>query len=266
MTNGVSIPLLGYGVFQVPKDDTERLVGEAFQAGYRHIDTADGYGNEEGVGRAIAASDLSRDEIFVTTKLSNSDQGYESGLAAFERSRKRLGVEQVDLYLVHFPAPGRNLWADSWRALEKLYSDGVVRAIGVSNFKEPYLTRLLDVANVIPMAHQIEVHPTYQQAELQALSTSHGMVVEAYSPLGRGVDLTAGAVVDAAAAHSVSPAQVILRWHYQQERVAIPKSVTLDRIRDNVSILDFELSAGELEAISALESGLMTGEDIETFN
>jgi diketogulonate reductase-like aldo/keto reductase len=266
LSNGVEIPQLGYGVFQVPAESTHEYVATAFDAGYRHIDTAAGYGNEAGVGKAIAASGLRRDEIFVTTKLSNGDQGFEKTLAAFETSRSKLGLEVVDLYLIHFPAPGRGLFQQSWNALEALYAEGSIRAIGVSNFKGPYLGRLLETADIVPMVHQIEVHPSYQQQELSARSRELGMVIEAYSPLGRGIDINAPAVIEAAFSHGVSAAQVILRWHIQQGRVVIPKSVKEPRIRQNADIASFTLDDVDMAAISALESGQMTGEDIETFN
>ena len=265
LNNGVKIPQLGYGLFEVPAADAQRLTEIAFASGYRHVDTAAAYGNEEGVGRAVSASGLAREDVFVTTKLLNSDQGYESALAAFETSRAKLGVDYIDLYLIHFPAPQRRAYEDSWRALEKLYYDGVVRAIGVSNFKPPYLERLLSVAEVVPAVHQIEAHPTYQQSELDAFSRRHEIVVEAYSPLGRGEDLTHAAVVKIAERLGVSAAQVILRWHLQRGRVPLPKSDKSGRIGENIS-LDFELATADLKAIEALEAGLRTGEDVETFN
>jgi 2,5-diketo-D-gluconate reductase A len=265
LNNGVQIPQLGYGVFQVPEPDAQRLTEIALASGYRHIDTASAYNNEEGVGRAVAASGLARDDVFVTTKLWNSDQGYESALAAFETSRTKLGLDYIDLYLIHFPAPQLLAYQDSWRALEKLYEDGVVRAIGVSNFKAPYLDRLLSFAEVVPAVHQIEVHPTYQQAELDALSRRHEIVVEAYSPLGRGADLTHPVVLEIAERLDLSVARVILRWHLQRCRVPLPKSDKSGRIAENIA-LDFELSSADLDAIDALEAGQRTGEDVETFN
>ncbi|MGN8244273.1 aldo/keto reductase [Cellulomonas soli] len=264
LNNGVTIPQLGYGVFRVPADQVQAQVEHAVASGYRHVDTAQAYGNEEGVGAAIRA--VGRERVFVTTKLWNSDQGYEQALRTFEESRRRLGVDQIDLYLIHFPAPQRMLWAETWRAFEKLYADGAVRAIGVSNFKFPYLNRLLQVAEVVPAVHQIEVHPTYQQAELDALSRAHGLVVEAYSPLGQGTDLTSPAVTGIAAAHGVEPAHVILAWHLQRGRVALPTSQKPARIASNIRVGDLMLTADELTAIDGLEAGLRTGEDIETFN
>src|SRR5660398_303661 len=181
LNNGVTIPQIGYGVFQIPPADAQRMTEAALVAGYRHIDTAAGYKNEEGVGRGVREFGVPREEVFVTTKLWNADQGYENALRAFEASRSRLGLDYIDLYLIHFPVPQRRLYAETWKALEKLYADVLVRAIGVSNFKFPYLDRLLATADVVPAVHQIEVHPTYQQAELEALTRAHGIVVEAYS-------------------------------------------------------------------------------------
>ncbi len=266
LNNGVTIPQVGYGVFQIPPTDAQRMTEAALAAGYRHIDTAAGYQNEEGVGRGVRESGVPRGEVFVTTKLWNADQGYENALAAFEASRSRLGLDYIDLYLIHFPVPQRRLYAETWKALEKLYADGVVRAIGVSNFKFPYLDRLLATADVVPAVHQIEVHPTYQQAELEALTRAHGIVVEAYSPLGRGADLESDAIVSIAARLDVTPAQVIIKWHLQRGRVVLPKSASVERLAANLDTNGFELTESDLTAIEALEQGLRTGEDIETFD
>jgi diketogulonate reductase-like aldo/keto reductase len=266
LNNGVTIPQVGYGVFQIPPADAQRMTEAALAAGYRHIDTAAGYQNEEGVGRGVRESGVPRDEVFVTTKLWNADQGYEKALHGFEASRSRLGFDYIDLYLIHFPVPQRRLYAETWKALEKLYADGLVRAIGVSNFKFPYLDRLLVTADVVPAVHQIEVHPTYQQAELEALTRAHGIAVEAYSPLGRGADLESDAIANIAARLDVSPAQVIIRWHLQRGRVVLPKSASIARLAANLDTNGFELTEADLTAIEALEHGLRTGEDIETFD
>lgn len=266
LNNGVTIPQTGYGVFQIPPADAQRMTEAALATGYRHIDTAAGYQNEEGVGRGVRESGVPRGEVFVTTKLWNADQGYENALRAFEASRSRLGLDYIDLYLIHFPVPQRRLYAETWKALEKLYADGLVRAIGVSNFKFPYLDRLLATADVVPAVHQIEVHPTYQQAELEALTRAHGIVVEAYSPLGRGADLASDAIVNIAARLEVSPAQVIIKWHLQRGRVVLPKSASVERLAANLDTNGFELTEPDLTAIEALEHGLRTGEDIETFD
>lgn len=266
LNNGVTIPQVGYGVFQIPPADAQKMTEAALAAGYRHIDTAAGYQNEEGVGRGVRESGVPRGEVFVTTKLWNADQGYENALAAFEASRSLLGLDYIDLYLIHFPVPQRRLYAETWKALEKLYADGVVRAIGVSNFKFPYLDRLLATADVVPAVHQIEVHPTYQQAELEALTRAHGIAIEAYSPLGRGADLESDAIVNIAARLDVTPAQVIIKWHLQRGRVVLPKSASVDRLAANLDTNGFELTESDLTAIEALEQGLRTGEDIETFD
>lgn len=266
LNNGVSIPQVGFGVFQIPPVDAQRMTEAAIAAGYRHIDTAAGYQNEEGVGAGVIQSGLPRDEVFVTTKLWNADQGYENALAAYETSRKKLGLDFIDLYLIHFPIPQKRLYQETWKALEKLYSEGAVRAIGVSNFKFPYLDRLLAGADVVPAVHQIEVHPTYQQAELDALTRAYGIAVEAYSPLGRGADLTAPAIVEIAARVGATPAQVIMKWHLQRGRVVLPKSASVERLTENLRTDHIELTESDLTAIETLEAGLRTGEDIETFD
>ncbi|QWT22827.1 aldo/keto reductase [Subtercola sp. PAMC28395] len=266
LNNGVTIPQIGYGVFQIPPADAQRMTEAALAVGYRHIDTAAGYQNEEGVGSGVISSGIPRDEIFVTTKLWNADQGYEKALAAYETSRKKLGLDYIDLYLIHFPVPQKRLYAETWKALEKLYAEGAVRAIGVSNFKFPYLDRLLAGADVIPAVHQIEVHPTYQQAELDALTRTHGIAVEAYSPLGRGADLTAPIIVEIAERVGASPAQVIMKWHLDRGRVVLPKSASVDRLTENLRVDAIELTESDLTAIETLEEGLRTGEDIETFD
>ena len=265
LTNGVEIPTLGFGTWQVPDGPaTYDAVAEALRVGYRHIDTAAGYYNEEGVGAALRATDIPRDEIFVTTKLRNGDQGYDTTLAAFEASRAALDLEYVDLFLIHWPVPSLDLYVETWRAFEKLQADGLVRSIGVSNFLPEHLDRLVAETEIVPSVNQIEVHPTFQQADLQAATRAHGIAVQAYSPLGRGTDLEAPAVVDAAQRLGVSPAQVVLRWHLQAGRIVIPKSVTAERIRANIDVLGFELTDADVAAIDALESGNRLGADPAT--
>jgi diketogulonate reductase-like aldo/keto reductase len=266
LNNGVTIPQVGYGVFQIPPADAQVMTEAAIAAGYRHIDTAAGYQNEEGVGRGVLASGVPRDQIFVTTKLWNADQGFEKALAAFETSRTKLGLDYIDLYLIHFPVPMRRLYVETWKALEKLYAEGVVRAIGVSNFKFPYLDRLLATADVVPAVHQIEVHPTYQQAELDALTRRHGIAVEAYSPLGRGADLNADVIVEIGARLGITPAQVIMKWHLQRGRIVLPKSASVARLAENLDTGGADLTESDLTAIESLEHGFRTGEDIETFD
>lgn len=238
----------------------------ALDAGYRHIDTAAAYGNEAGVGEAVRNSAIPRDEIFLTTKLRNADQGYESTLEAFEESRRQLGVDVIDLYLIHWPYPRHNFFVDSWRALEKLYLEGVVRAIGVSNFLEPHLDRILAEGEIVPAVNQIEVHPSFQQAELTEYSTARGIAIEAYSPLGQGQDLTGAVMRGIAETHGVTPAQVVLRWHLQRGHIVIPKSVAVRRMRENIDVFDFSLSDDEVVLITGLESGLRTSGDPATFD
>ncbi|MEU9297386.1 aldo/keto reductase [Streptomyces sp. NPDC048266] len=266
LNNGVTIPQLGFGVFQVSDEETTTAVGHALRAGYRSIDTAAIYGNEAGVGRALATSDVPRDEIFVTTKLWNADQGYDSTLRAFDDSLTKLGLDHVDLYLVHWPTPARDLYVDTWRALEKLVADGRVRTAGVSNFQPAHLRRLLDSSDLVPAVNQIELHPALQQRELRALHAAHSIATEAWSPLAQGAVLADPAVVDIAARHGKSPAQVVLRWHLQLGNIVIPKSVTPERIRENIDVFDFALSGEEMDALGGLDRGLRTGPDPDTLN
>ncbi len=254
LNNGVTIPQVGFGVFQVPEDGTQATVEQAIEAGYRHIDTAAGYYNEVEVGAAVRASGVAREEIFVTTKLRNGDQGFDKAIGAFEDSRKALGLDVVDLYLVHWPAPAQGLYVETWRALEKLYADGAVRAIGVSNFLPDHLTTLLGQAEVVPAVNQIEIHPTFQQPATQAATRAAGIAVEAYAPLGQGGDLDQSAVTAAAEAHDVTPGQVVLRWHLQQGTIVIPKSVTPSRIRSNIDLFGFELTQEQVAAITGVDT------------
>ncbi|MFF9278190.1 aldo/keto reductase [Streptomyces griseosporeus] len=266
LNNGVEIPQLGFGVFQVPDAETTAAVTAALQAGYRSVDTAAIYGNESGVGAALAASGLPREELFVTTKLWNADQGYDATLRAFDDSLVRLGLDHVDLYLIHWPAPGRDLYRESWKAIERLVADGRVRAAGVSNFQPAHLRRLLDGASLVPAVNQIELHPGLQQAELRALHAELGIVTEAWSPLAQGAVLGDDAITAIAGRHGKSPAQVVLRWHLQLGNVVIPKSVTPARIRENVDVFDFSLSEEEMAAIAALDRDLRTGPHPDTLD
>ncbi|WP_156756250.1 aldo/keto reductase [Actinokineospora pegani] len=259
LNDGSVIPQLGFGVWQVPEDEVTAAVATALAAGYRSIDTAAIYGNEKGTGEAIAASGIPRDELFVTTKLWNSAQGYDSTLRAFDESMAKLGLDQLDLYLIHWASPRRDKYVETFKAFEKLRADGRVRAIGVSNFHIPHLERLLDETDVVPAVNQIELHPNLPQAELRAFHAEHGIATEAWSPLASGGllgDETLGALADK---HGKSPAQVILRWHLQLGTIAIPKSVTPERIRANIDVFDFELDADDLKAIAGLENGERTG-------
>ncbi|MFF5896840.1 aldo/keto reductase [Streptomyces argenteolus] len=266
LNNGVTIPQLGFGVFQVPDDETAAAVSSALEAGYRSIDTAAVYGNEAGVGRALAESGIPREELFVTTKLWNADQGYDSTLAAFDASLARLGLDQVDLYLIHWPTPARDLYADTWRALEKLLADGRIRAAGVSNFQPAHLRRLREESSLIPAVNQIELHPGLQQSELRAVHAESGIATEAWSPLAQGALLDEEVLTSLAERHGRTPAQIVLRWHLQLGNVVIPKSVTPARIRQNIDVFDFELSQADMDAIAGLDRGMRTGPDPDTLN
>jgi 2,5-diketo-D-gluconate reductase A len=253
LNDGNTIPQLGFGVFKVDPDKTSRIVRDAFEVGYRHIDTAKIYGNEEGVGHAIKTSGIDRDELFITTKLWNADQGYESGLDAFEKSLGRLQLDYVDLYLIHWPAPANDNYVDAWKALEKIRESGRAKSIGVSNFTVEHLTRLLGETDVVPAVNQIELHPEFQQREITAFGREHGIATEAWSPLAQGALLKEPNVQEIAEAHGKSLAQVILRWHIQQGNIIFPKSNNRERIEENFNIFDFELSADEQASITALE-------------
>ncbi|WP_448331848.1 aldo/keto reductase [Streptomyces sp. DSM 41534] len=263
---GLEIPQLGFGVFQVEDEQTTSAVLSAIEAGYRSIDTAAIYGNEAGVGRALATSGVPREELFLTTKLWNADQGYDSTLAAFDTSLAKLGTDYVDLYLIHWPTPARDRYLDTWRALEKLLADGRTRAIGVSNFQPAHLERLLDHSGVVPVINQVELHPYLQQRELRAFHAQHDIATEAWSPLAQGALLQDPALDAIARRHGRTPAQVVLRWHLQLGNVVIPKSVTPARIRENIDVFDFTLTAEDIEAINALDRGQRTGPDPDTLN
>jgi 2,5-diketo-D-gluconate reductase A len=253
LNDGNTIPQLGFGVFKVDPDKTSRIVSEAFEVGYRHIDTAKIYGNEEGVGHAIKTSGIDRDELFITTKLWNADQGYESGLEAFEKSLRRLQLDYVDLYLIHWPAPANDNYVEAWKALEKIRESGRAKSIGVSNFTVEHLTRLLGETDVVPAVNQIELHPEFQQRELTTFGREHGIAIEAWGPLAQGALLKEPNVQQIAEAHGKSLAQVILRWHIQQGNIIFPKSNNRERIEENFAIFDFELSDDEQASITALE-------------
>ncbi len=265
LRDSVEIPQLGFGVFQVPPAETEAVVEEAFAAGYRHIDTAAAYRNEAGVGAAIAASGLDRDDVFVTTKLWNSKQGYDSTLRAFEKSLRELRIDRVDLYLIHWPVPSADRYLDTWRAFERIQEEGLSRSIGVSNFRIEDLERLEREADYLPSVNQVELHPALQQAELRAWHAAHAIATEAWRPLAQGALLGEPAIEAIAAGHGRTPAQVILRWHLQLGNVVIPKSATPARIRENIALFDFALSAEEMDGIATLDRGERTGPDPATF-
>jgi 2,5-diketo-D-gluconate reductase A len=252
--DGNTIPQLGYGVWQVEDDVAEKVVAQAFEAGYRHIDTAKIYGNEAGVGRAIARSGLKPEEIFITTKLWNSDQGYESTLAAFEESMERLGLETLDLYLIHWLQPKQDKYVDTWKALIELQKRGRIKSIGVSNFTVEGLQRIIDETGVVPVINQIELHPYFNQAELRAFHATQGILTQAWSPLGQGGELLEDTVIaDIAAKHNATPAQVVIAWHLAIGNVVIPKSVTESRIRENFGALELKLDESDVEAINGLD-------------
>ncbi|MHA6785050.1 aldo/keto reductase [Pseudonocardia saturnea] len=265
LNNGVDIPQLGFGVFLVPPGETEASVTTALETGYRHIDTARIYDNEGEVGAAIAKSGIARDELFVTTKLWNADQGRAAALTAFDASLERLGLDHVDLYLIHWPVPSGDRYVETWTALEEIAASGRARAIGVSNFQVPHLQRLIDETGTVPAVNQVELHPNLVQAELRAFHAEHGIATEAWSPLARGGLLDDPAVGKIAAKHGRTPAQVILRWHLQIGNVVIPKSVTPSRIAENLDVFGFELDADDTAAIEALDSGTRIGPNPDEF-
>ncbi|MEU0569580.1 aldo/keto reductase [Nonomuraea sp. NPDC005983] len=263
--DGVQIPQLGFGVWQVPDDEAEQAVKTAFQAGYRHVDTAQAYGNEAGVGRAVRDSGVPRRKLFITTKLWNAD--HDQAERAFEGSLSRLGLDYVDLYLIHWPVPEQDKYVEAWRALERIYRDGRAKAIGVSNFAVEHLTRLLNETDISPSLNQIELHPYFQQKQLRDFHEANGILTEAWSPLGQGRELLDDpALAVLAGKHAKTPAQIVLRWHVQLGHVAIPKSVTPSRIKENVQVFDFTLDVEDMAAIGAMNRGLRIGPDPDTFN
>ncbi len=265
LAGGVEIPQLGFGVFQVPPEDTAAVTARALQAGYRHIDTAAAYRNEAGVGEAVRASGLGRDEVFVTSKCWNDDHGRERAKRACRASLDRLGLDRLDLYLIHWPVPAQDRYVETWQAFAELQSEGLVRAIGVSNFQPEHLQRIVDETEVTPALNQIELHPRLQQAELRREHERLGIVTEAWSPLAQGQVLDDPAIVRIAGAHGRTPGQVVIRWHLQLGNVVIPKSVTPERIEQNFDVLSFELSDEQVEAIEDLDKGERTGPHPDNF-
>lgn len=261
LNNGVEIPQIGLGVWQIPNGTVEGAIAAALEAGYRSIDTAAAYNNEEGVGNAIATSSLPREELFITTKLRNDDQGYDSTLREFDASLKRLKLDYVDLYLIHWPLPARGLFPATWKAFEEILASGRARAIGVSNFRVADLDKLAETSSVVPAVNQIELHVDFQQQELRGYHQSHGIVTESWSPLGHGQSLENPVIVALAAKYDKTAAQVILRWHIQIGAVVIPKSSTPARIVENFQIFDFELSDDDMETIAGLDTGARIGGD-----
>lgn len=266
MNDGRSIPVIGFGVWQVPDDVVVDATLKALEVGYRHIDTACVYENERGVGEALSRSGLNRDDVFVTTKVWNTDQGYDQTLRAFDTSTGLLGIDEVDLYLVHWPTPARDLYLDSWRALIRLREEGRARSIGVSNFHEAHLRRIIDETGVIPAMNQIELHPWLPQAHLRDIDARLGIKTEAWSPLGSGQLIDNPVIAQVAAKHGKSPAQVMIRWSIQLGNIVLPKSVTPARIEQNIDVFDFVLDDADMAALATLESGRRTGPNPDDFN
>jgi 2,5-diketo-D-gluconate reductase A len=266
LNDGNSIPAVGLGVFQIPPADTERTVGAALRAGYRHIDTAAAYRNERETGRAVAGSDVPRDQLYVVTKLANPDQGYDSTLRAFDASMDRLGLDYLDLYLIHWPQPALNKFVDTFKAFAHLRDQGRIRSIGVSNFEPEHLTVLVDAIGIVPAVNQIELHPRFTQKELREVHAQRGIATEAWAPLGHGALLTHPMITGIAAECQRTPAQVLIRWHIQLGNIVIPKSVNPSRIASNLDVFDFELNATEMATISSLDDGTRFGPNPRTFN
>jgi 2,5-diketo-D-gluconate reductase A len=266
LNDGKSIPALGFGVFKVPPADTEQSVSTALEAGYRHIDTAAVYGNERETGRAVAASGIPRHELYLVTKLWNSEQGYDSTLAAFDVSMARLGIDYLDLYLVHWPMPKLNKFIETFTAFAHLRDQGRIRSIGVSNFEPEHINALVDATGIVPAVNQIELHPRLPQNELRELHARLGIATEAWGPLGQGSLLTDPSVTAVAEGVGRTPAQVLIRWHLQLGNIVIPKSVNPERIASNFDVFDFELSENDMSSISSLDDGNRLGPDPRTFN
>jgi diketogulonate reductase-like aldo/keto reductase len=261
------MPVLGFGVFQVAPDEVVAPVRLAIEAGYRLIDTASGYGNEAGVGQAIRESGVPRGELFVTTKLTNSDHGYDRAMRAFDESLERLGLDSIDLYLIHWPVPSRDLYVPTWRALERLHAEGRASSIGVSNFTVQHLQRILDETGTVPAVNQVELHPRLTQAPLREFHQGHGVATEAWAPIGQGKGLLEDPIIiDIAGRHGKTPAQVVLRWHVQLGNIAIPKSTTPERIRSNIEIFDFALGPEDMQRLTALGPEERIGPDPDTFD
>ena len=264
MNDGVEIPQLGLGVFQIGASETAEPVKTALEIGYRLVDTAQGYGNEEGVGDALADSATPAGQVFVTTKLDNSEHGHDKTIAAFEGSMRKLRLGVLDLFLIHWPLPMFDRYVETWRAFEQLQGEGRIRSIGVSNFSVQHLKRLLDETDVIPVVNQVELHPRFPQEELRAFHAEHGILTEAWSPLGQGRGLLEDPLLaKLGEAKGKSPAQVVIRWHIQLGNVVIPKSVTPSRIRENYDVFDFSLDDAEMQLISSMATGERLGPDPE---
>lgn len=261
-----SIPQIGFGTYQIPAVDTQKAVEQALEIGYRHIDTAAAYYNEHEVGLAIKATGMA-DSVFITSKLRNCDQGFDAARFAFDRSLSKLGVDRLDLYLIHWPFPAVDQYTDTWKALLSLKSDGRIRTAGVSNFLPSHLQKLIDETGEAPAINQLEIHPSFSQPETLRFCAKHNIAIEAYSPLGHGTDMKAPAILQAANSHHVPPAQIVLRWHIQEGRVIIPKSSHRERMIQNLDLFDFTLEPDEMQVISALhDSAMRVSGDPNTFN
>ncbi len=261
LRGGADIPQLGFGVFQVPPEDTAAVTARALEAGYRHIDTAAAYRNEAGVGEAVRASGLARDEVFITSKCWNGDHGREESRRALSASLERLGVDRLDLYLIHWPVPAQDRYVETWETLVELQQEGRIRAIGVSNFLPEHLERIIDATGVVPAVNQIELHPYLQQTELRDFHAAHGIVTEAWSPLAQGALLDDPVITGLAERYERTPAQIVLRWHVQLGNIVIPKSVTPERIAENIALFDFALDDNAMDAIEGLDRGERIGPD-----
>jgi 2,5-diketo-D-gluconate reductase A len=266
LNDGNPIPVVGLGVFQVPPAETDQAVKAALRAGYRHIDTAAAYRNERETGRAIADSDVPRDQLYVVTKLWNGDQGYDSTLRAFDASMDRLGLDYLDLYLIHWPLPASSKFVDTFKAFAHLRDRGRIRSIGVSNFEPEHLTVLIDATGIVPAVNQIELHPRFPQRELREVHAQRGIATEAWAPLGQGALLDDPTVTAVAEGRGRTPAQVLIRWHIQLGNIVIPKSVNPTRIASNFDVFDFELSENDMASISSLDDGNRLGPDPRTFD
>jgi 2,5-diketo-D-gluconate reductase A len=252
LSDGNEIPQFGLGVFQVPPSDTARVCLEAFAAGYRMIDTAEGYYNEQGVGDAIAQTDVPREELFITSKLANSEQGYDTTMRAFDETMTKLGVEVLDLFLIHWPQPALDKYVETWKAFVELHKAGRVASVGVSNFDPDHIERIVAETGVAPVVDQIELHPTFQQRDKRDYLAEHSIAIQSWRPLGRGI-LSMPVLAEIGARHAKSPAQVVLRWHVQQGLIVFPKTVHPHRLRENIDVFDFELGDEDMAAIDALE-------------
>jgi 2,5-diketo-D-gluconate reductase A len=265
LNNGVEIPQFGFGVFQIDPAETAKVVREAFEAGYRHIDTAQMYQNERGVGQAIAESGLSRDEVFVTTKLNNGGHGTDSAVRELEKSLQRLGLDHVDLYLIHWPQPKQDRYVQAWQGFERALASGLTRSIGVSNFQPAHLDRLAAETRTVPAVNQIELHPRLTQPELREYHATHGIATEAWSPIGQGESLSEQSIVALAEKYGRTPAQVVLRWHIQVGNIVFPKSSNPARIAENIDVFDFELADDDVATIEGLNADKRRGPNPDTF-